>query len=157
MNDLVLGIYLAGSFETIGLQQIFSAWLSKSFGNNIAILSTWHQEGSVESVVDRANIDFLDISASHVVVASYPHGYGTASEVGYAIGQERNVLWHKHPDIDDESMLPEGLLVEWSDIKDTKPQLPIWAFVRTPEEIEEALSTILTLERDKYNERLYQG
>lgn len=44
-------------------------------------------------LIQRAILDFADIDKSDIVVMVYPYGYGTASEIGYAVAKGKRCLF----------------------------------------------------------------
>ena len=61
-------------------------------------------------VPERSKLDYGAIDRADVVVAFYPYGYGTSSEMGYAIGFVVDKCFY---DTVKERLLPLGKLVEY--------------------------------------------
>lgn len=96
-------VYFAGAYET----KLLIDWMARSFCHRVERLSDegievqpcsrWHSTVSVDAnekgCRQRVAIDFADIDDADYVVSTYPYGYGTSAELGYAVGKGKPIIY----------------------------------------------------------------
>jgi len=123
-------IYIASSTENRTLLPTFATQLVRGinliigeYGNAIAksgykipriakLSSRWFQDDPVYSLKSRAKLDYSHIDQSLIMVAVYPYGYGTTSEMGYALGKKIPIIYFRESTFIEDDPLPAGKLAE---------------------------------------------
>lgn len=109
-------IYLASAAENRALIHVVADRIQDSWGEHglphYEIVGNWWNTPPVENVIDRCAEDFTcGIDQADIVLAIYPYGPGTTSEMGYAIGKGKPVIYyHYAPCDEDDQPLIAGLL-----------------------------------------------
>lgn len=98
-------VYLACSAEC----RLLIAGLARLLRRGgIEIVSHWHSTKIVSDNSERAYIDYTGISGCDVLVACYPYGYGTCSEMGFALGSGKKVIYFAPDEYFEDAPLPAG-------------------------------------------------
>lgn len=106
-------IYFAGSYETKPLidwmaetvvarvqQTLVASRFSEQPEKVVSVVSTWHRTPALEgpdAAAQRVNVDFSDLAMANVVVSSYPYGYGTSAELGFAVARGIPIIYLVDP------------------------------------------------------------
>ena len=108
-------IYLAGGYSSKHHIRGMGKWLQTQV-NGIEFTSRWLEDTKIENLRDRAHTDYGGIDDADILVASHPYGYGTSSEMGYALGSKKPVIYlvdnfcFKGLDTMEDELLPAGML-----------------------------------------------
>ena len=82
-------IYIAGSSDNRTLICVLAKILGEFTPHTI--VSQWHSTPPLENIEDRALMDQQDMEAADVLLATFPYGTGTSSEIGYCVGRGKKV------------------------------------------------------------------
>ena len=114
-------VYLASKFENKMLINVLSIFIKDRISNT-EIVSLWHSHDKpVLDLKERAKIDYSGVRECDILIAIAPFGTGTNSEMGYALGLGKKVIYLVDkmfydgtiiPSIGDPYPLPVGMLDE---------------------------------------------
>jgi len=109
-----MNIYIAGKYENKMMIQTLKFLLGCCFCK-INFICNWAYETSFASTwKERADRDYGSIDQCNLLIATYPFGQGTSSEMGYALGKKIPVIFYVDKLIHSkyEMPLPMGRLLE---------------------------------------------
>lgn len=105
-----MNVYLASSTDNRHWVSLLAECLTKDAG--VTIVGNWWHTPPVEDLAQRAELDFTAIEEANIIVAVSPYGYGTSSEIGYALGQKKPVIYWSNEFSLEDAPLPVGLLLK---------------------------------------------
>jgi len=87
-----MNIYLSSTYSSKLFLNTIKKVIENSNSHN-SVVSDWLTADAAENVITKAASDFCDIDNCDMLVAFYPYGYGTISEMAYAMGQKKFVIY----------------------------------------------------------------
>ena len=109
-------VYIASLWENKLMVQMVMEYL-KSHVKNIKFTNKWQNVDKRIGVRFRAEEDYNAVSECDVLLALYPYGKGGSSEVGFALGSNKPILFLiDNLTHNDSFVLPTGVLEEFDGI-----------------------------------------
>ena len=105
-------IYIASAYHNKLLVSAFVSCLDQ-YLPEVRVISRWHSLPGMPDLSTRARVDYADIDRAHLMLAIYPYGYGTTSEMGYALAKGIPIVYYRHPDQEYDDPLPVGMLEQF--------------------------------------------
>lgn len=104
-----LNVYLASSAENRTSVSLLASNLCADA--NVTIVGDWWCTPPVTDLETRAVLDFSAINTADLLVVLSPGGYGTSSEIGYALAQNKPVVYWTYDTSCEDAPLPVGLIL----------------------------------------------
>lgn len=129
-------------------------WLVAKVGKGypLVITSRWHIIGEEKDLNRRASIDYTDLSKAHCILASFPYGFGTSSELGFALGANKHIIYFRPKAYRDDELLPTGLNSGWGYTAVPENE-PVRTTVETSGDLIRCVRTIQQIEHFRYLEK----
>jgi len=121
-------VYIASSFQNKVLIKSLELYM-KLVINEVEIVSDWYNDIKIGTLKERAQLDYSGIDEADLVLAIHKFGYGTSSEMGYALGSNTPLIYLVDeiffPGMDStgesiDEILPSGLLELYNGENDIK-------------------------------------
>lgn len=87
-----MNIYLSSTYSSKIFLNTIKKEIENSNTHNV-VLSNWLTSDVIEDISVSSLIDFHDIDNCDMLIAFYPYGYGTVSEIAYALGRKKFVIY----------------------------------------------------------------
>lgn len=107
----MLNIYFAAKFENRFLIKCMIGYLdllTPNYMPEFEVTSKWVDAGYQSTAQERANMDFIGVDNSNLLIAVQPLGHGGISEMSYALGKKIPVIC-----IVEESIWSNDVQPEW--------------------------------------------
>jgi len=138
-------IYLASTACNRLFIQAIQYYLGQKVQATLEFVSHWYWKPPIDSVPERAEMDYQGVQEADIVIAFGPHGEGTTSEMGYALAQYTTVVYvpawcHKN-----RIPLPAGMLHKYKGPELLDAKSPGWVV----EKLEDLVEMLEALYQDK--------
>ena len=105
-------VYIASAYHNRLSVNAFVSCLDQRLPE-VRVISRWHTLPGMPDLSVRAHFDYTEIDKAHLMLAIYPYGYGTTSEMGYALAKDIPIVYYRHPDQEYDDPLPVGMLEQF--------------------------------------------